>query len=239
MPKSARLSIVWRIPFRPASPMWLLASDTQSMPGVREALDQGRIGREDRPRRVVAEPVRGRVLEVRDREVRAADQRAHRPAVAGPLRLRDLPAERGAAGPAGDVGGPAVEREVDALAVDLDGLGDAAVEQDVAAGDERPERGRVEGRARPGGSWAVRPHSSTVFTRPTPNSVRSPQPSARTFGPTASARRNARCFGLLARLAASVAASGWRARWASSAGRSTPIAAKIASASDSTSWSVS
>ena len=45
---------------------------------------------------------------------------------------------------AGDVRGPAVEREVHALLVDLDGLGHAAVEHDVAARDEGPAAGRVE-----------------------------------------------------------------------------------------------
>ena len=34
MPNSARLSIVSRMPVRPASPMWLLASETQSMPAL-------------------------------------------------------------------------------------------------------------------------------------------------------------------------------------------------------------
>ena len=32
MPCSRTLRIVWSIPARPASPMWLLASETQSMP---------------------------------------------------------------------------------------------------------------------------------------------------------------------------------------------------------------
>ena len=45
---------------------------------------------------------------------------------------------------AGDLGEPAVEREVLALAADRDRLVHAAVQQDVAAGEHRPGRGRVE-----------------------------------------------------------------------------------------------
>ena len=45
---------------------------------------------------------------------------------------------------AGDRGEPPVEREVLALAADRDRLVHAAVQQDVAAGEHRPGRGRVE-----------------------------------------------------------------------------------------------
>ena len=67
----------------------------------------------------------------------------------------------------------------------LSGLGDAAVEHDVAAGEQGPRRRRVEGRAgrRLPAACAVSGQSATVFTRPTPKSDLSPQASARTPGP--------------------------------------------------------
>ena len=44
----------------------------------------------------------------------------------------------------GDLGRPTFERKVNPLALDLDRLRNAAVEQDVAAGDDRPGLGRIE-----------------------------------------------------------------------------------------------
>ena len=70
------------------------------------------------------------------------------------------------------------------------------------------------------GSFAVRPHSSTVLTAPTPNSRRSPQSRVRTDRPTASARRKASRLRFAARSLASVAASGARTSRVASAGRS-------------------
>ena len=96
--------------------------------------------------------VRGRVLEVGDGDVGALDQGAERSGVAGPLGVRQVPAERRAVlAAAGDVGRPAVEREVGALALDVQGLVHASVEHDVAAGEQRPGRRRVVGGAGGGG----------------------------------------------------------------------------------------
>ena len=63
-------------------------------PGIGEALDQLRVGREDRPVRVVAERVRGRILEVGDRDVRRLDEMANGTGVTGPGNPRQVPAER-------------------------------------------------------------------------------------------------------------------------------------------------
>ena len=87
------------------------------------------------------------------------------------------------------------------------------------------------------GRRAVRLHAAVVLTAPTPNRNRPPQPSARTDGPTASARRTPRRFRFLARSLISEAASGVRTKPSSPAGRSTPSPARIASASFSTSSS--
>ena len=102
---------------------------------------------------------------------------------------------------AGDVGGPAIEREVRALALDLERLVHAAVEHDVAAGEERPGRAGVERPCRrpARGACAVSGHLARSVTRSTPKSVLSPHSSARTPGPTASARRNASRLRFLAR----------------------------------------
>ena len=111
-----------------------------------------RIGREDGALGVPLRGVRGRVLEVGDGDVGALDQGAERAGVAGPLGVRQVPAERRAVlAAAGDVGRPAVEREVGALALDVQGLVHAAVEHDVAAGEQRPGRRRVVGGAGGGG----------------------------------------------------------------------------------------
>ena len=47
-PRFLRFLIVWRSPARPASRMWLLATPMTSNAGVREAVDERRVGREDR-----------------------------------------------------------------------------------------------------------------------------------------------------------------------------------------------
>ena len=99
------------------------------------------------PDGVVAERIRRRVLEVRDRDVGALEEVAHR----ARRRRSASPAAPPSRRPEQHVwpvmsARAAVEREVDALLLDLDGLRDAAVEQDVAARDERPERRRVERR---------------------------------------------------------------------------------------------
>ena len=121
---------------------------------------------------------------------------------------------------AGDLGGAAVEREVDALAVDLDGLGDAAVEQDVAAGDQRPE---------PAGSKAARlVHGELGGQAPVVDRLRAVRRRRAAGRPSPARGRSGRrrrragtrgACGLLARLVESVAASGWSSTWASSAGR--------------------
>ena len=79
------------------------------------------------------------------RDVGALDERPDRAGVTGPLGRRDLPAERRAADATGDVGRPAIEREVRALALDREGLVDAAVEHDVAAREQGPGGRRVVG----------------------------------------------------------------------------------------------
>ena len=90
--------------------------------GVGQAVDEPRVGREDRPRGVEARVVRRRVLEVGDGDVGALDQVAERAGVAGPLRVRQVPAERRAVlAAAGDLGRAAVEREVGALALEASG----------------------------------------------------------------------------------------------------------------------
>ena len=70
-----------------------------------------------------ADVVRGRVLEVGDGEVGALDEVADRARRCRSARVRQVPAERRAAlqRPV-IVGGPAVEREVGALALDLERL---------------------------------------------------------------------------------------------------------------------
>ena len=113
-------------------------------PGIGQALDELRVGREDRPFGVITEVVGRRVLEVGNRQVRPADQLTHGARIAGPLRPRQVPVERGAAVAGGDLGRPAIEWEVDPLALDLHRLRHAAVEHDVAAGDERPGLRGVE-----------------------------------------------------------------------------------------------
>ena len=133
---------------------------------------------------------------------------AERTGVAGPLGVRQVPAERRAVLAAtGDVGRPAVEREVGALALDLQGLVHAAVEHDVAAGEQRP--GRLSGRRRCPQAQPADERSSgqaaRSLTRSTPNNAASPQSSARTSGPTASARRNASRLPSFVRSAASAA----------------------------------
>ena len=122
---------------------------------VRQALDVGGVGREARAAAVEPERVGGGVLEVGDGEVRALDEVAHRAAIARPVGVRQVPAERRAvlAG-AGDVHRAAVEREVDVLR--LDRQRHAAVEEDVAAGDEGPGGGRVVARRRPLGHEQAR-----------------------------------------------------------------------------------
>ena len=132
---------------------------------------------------------------------------------------------------------PAVEREVGALALDVQGLVDATVQHDVAAGEQGPGGGRVVGRRPPAGagSWAISDQSARSLTRSTPNRASSPQASARTPGVTASARRNARRLRWAAMSDVSVAASGASISRVASAGRSTPSSARIASASEATS----
>ena len=153
--------------------MWLLAIPTQSIPAsARPAISFGS-AEKTVPRRVVAEGVRGRVLEVRDRDVGRLDQVADGAGFAGPAesRGRSQPSGEQSLQRDGDVGGAAVEREVGALALDLQRLGDAPVEHDVAAGDERPRGRRVEDRrvAALRQLRASGPTSATVFTASTPN----------------------------------------------------------------------
>ena len=150
------------------------------------------------------------------------------PGVPGPPRDRLLPAERRAARAVpGDLGGAAVEREVDALALDPERLVDPAIEQDVAAGEQGPGRAGIEGvtrgRSREAcASAASRPRSRT---RSTPNSDWSAQARARTAGVTSSARRNAEPLAVLGEVLgqrARVVGAGRAAP--ASAGRSTPTA---------------
>ncbi len=113
--------------------------------GLDQAVDQGRVRGEDRLRLVPCEAIRRRVLEVRHRDVGARDDLADRPRVAGPPRPRQVPAERGTVPAARrDLGGAAGEREVGPATLDAERLVDAPVEQDVAAGEERPRCARIE-----------------------------------------------------------------------------------------------
>ena len=111
--------------------------------GVRETLDERRIGAEHGPGGVELEGIGGRILEVGDREIRVTDQGTNGAGIAGSLEPRQIPPERGAAVARRDRDAAPVEREIHALAVGFDGLGDASIEQDVATRHEGPGEGRV------------------------------------------------------------------------------------------------
>ena len=156
MPRFLRFAIVCRIPASPASPMWLLAIETQSMPALTS------------PSMSVGSAVKT-VPDVCQRNRSGAGfskfaiamsapsmSVPHGAGVARPSRVRQVPAERRAVLAAtGDLGRAAVEREVRALALDAKGLVDAAVEQDVAAGEQRPCRGRDRTRASSASPWQL------------------------------------------------------------------------------------
>jgi hypothetical protein len=119
---------------------------------VRQPVDQRGIGGEDGARGVEPEAIWSRVLEVGDRDVGRRDELADDARVAGAACVGGVPAERRAVlAAARDVRRPAVEREVDPLAVDLDRLVHATVEQDVAAREQRPRRRRIVRRRVRGG----------------------------------------------------------------------------------------
>jgi hypothetical protein len=82
-------------------------------------------------------------------------------------------------------------------------------------------------------------HASSVATRSTPNRAWRPHASARTDASTSPARRNARRSRFSARSPARVSASAARISRLASVGRATPRAARIGSASASTSSSAS
>ena len=180
-------------------------------PGVHEPVDQRRLGREDRARWCASSGRSGPGSRSWRWRCRRRSMRS-RIAPALPVRFvyGQVPAERRAvlAAP-GDLGGAAVEREVRALALDDEGLVDATVEHDVAAGEEGPGRGRVEGGRGLGGRQArvQRSRSARSRTRSTPKRLAVPQARARTDGPTSSARRNARRLRFVARSVLRVAAS--------------------------------
>ncbi len=115
--------------------------------GVHQAVHQGRFGREHGPLGVPARVVGSRVLEVGDGDIGTRDELPEGTGVARPLRVRQIPPEcRTVLAAARDVRGPAIEREVRALALDDQRLVHAPVEHDVAPGEQRPGGGRVERR---------------------------------------------------------------------------------------------
>ena len=173
-----------------------------------------RIGGERRPARVIAEPVGRRVLEVGDGQVRAGDHVPDGSGIPGPPRPGQVPTHRRAVLAArGDLGRPAVEREVDTLAPDAHRLIDTAVEQDVAARERRPGRRRIE-RGVGGPCWKLRPQAPVVRLR---HSVDAEQ---RAVAPSQRADRGGDVVGAQERqalavpreVAASVSRRPWRGR---------------------------
>ena len=143
-----------------------------------------------------------------------------------PVRLMygvSQPSGRAVLAAAGDLGRAAVEREVDALALDPDGLVDAAVEQDVATGEQGPGRGRVVRRRRPSagpaGVAVERPVGEVVLTRSCRTARSCPRPARGPPASTSSARRKASRLRCLARSAVSDAASGARTSRSPTPGR--------------------
>ena len=131
----------------PASPMWLLASDTQSRPASTSpsmcaglAVNRGARcrGSANRLGAGFSKLAMARSApEIRSRTM---------PALPVLLRVRQVPAHRRAVlAAAGDLDRAAVEREVRAAPGVLDRERHAAVQEDVAARDERPGVGRVVG----------------------------------------------------------------------------------------------
>ena len=149
------------------------------------------------------ERVRGRVLEVGDRDVGALDQVAHRAGVAGPLRVRACPSRT-----------PEQYLQRPVISAVPPSNGKSAPLPLTGASGRR--RGRAGCRRRRTGSRSPpdrRPSSAAPsrgelgVQRPVRERLdpvdaeqrRSPQASARTSGPTASARRNASRLRCLAR----------------------------------------
>ena len=158
------------------------------------------------------------------------------PGVAGPARVRRVPAERRAVlAQPGDLGGAAVEREVGVVGAD------APARRRGRAGCRRPRtasrrrRGRRSGRRPPGpASVAISGQAARLLTRSVPNSALPPHATARTDGPTSSARRNPIRLGWLARFAARRSADGTVTSFLPRAARSRPSASRMPSASRST-----
>ena len=232
-------SIVWRIPSRPGIADVVVGERDPVEAGVDEARRCGPgWPRRPVPWRGSAKPVGRRVLEVGDREVGARDEVADDAGVAGPLRVRQVPADRRAVlAAAGDLDGAAVEREVGAAPASLIASAHAAVEQDVAAGEQRPGRRRGRSAGRLGGRAGAPSsgHFARLLTRSAPNRLLPPHASARTDGPTSSARRNAeRACGSSPGSPRAVRASATVTSRLPRSARSSPSSARIASASAST-----
>ena len=212
--------------------------------GVLERGDVGGVRGEHGARRVEAPVVGGRVLEVGDGDVGALRQVAERAGVC-PARFVYAVSQ-----PNGEQSlhvpvmsaEAAVEREVGARGVVVDGELHAPIEQDVAARDHRP--GAAPGRSpaacrSPASSVACSGQLSSELTRSSPNSALVPQPSARTTGPTSSARRNpmSRRFSVSRFASAAARGDGHQRLPSASRWRASARSTASASASTSTMWS--
>ena len=146
MPRALRALTVSMIPSLPASRMWLLATETTSKPARLDAVEQLGIAGEDGALGVIDELVVDRALQVGDGDVGGFEVLAEGAALAVSLRDRRLGAVgRVTARLAHDRRATAVVGEVDAGFLVAHRQGDAAIEQDVAAGHERPGAGLVPG----------------------------------------------------------------------------------------------
>ena len=142
----SRFRIVWSIPVRPASPMWLLASDTQSRPASTSPLMYLGLAEKTVPlpwkRKAFGAGFSKLAIAM------SAPLMRSRTAPVLPVRFvygRSQPIRRAVLAAPRDLHRAAVEREVRAPLAALDRERDAAVEQDVAAGDHGPGGRRVVG----------------------------------------------------------------------------------------------
>ena len=229
----SRFSIVWRMPVPPASPMWLLAIDTQSMPASLSALMLPGWPRRRCRRRGSAGWSGAGFSKFAIARSAALEVVAHRARLPVRAVYGQVPAERRAvlAGPVISADA-AVEREVRCPSR-LIARADAAVEQDVAARDHRPRRGLASGVAPlgDGEAGAERPLRRVDVTGPRRTAHARPRRARGRQASTSPPRRNAsrsRCFeSSLADAVASLTVLSQSPSVARSASR----AARIASAS--------